>query len=142
MELDAFMELAGPPIGAALAAYGDAVLTQAQDAAATATVGLGTRILQRVWHRRDERQREDLERDVLEAAEEDAGADARGALRQAVRRTLRQDPELLAELAALLPRPEPAPVSVVVNGPGAVVNTGHNSGTMSTRTVLRGDDAR
>ncbi|MEU3566351.1 hypothetical protein [Kitasatospora sp. NPDC006786] len=142
MELDAFMELAGPPIGAAIAAYGDSVLTQAQDAAATATVGLGTRILQRVWNRRDERQREDLETNVLEAAEEGAGADAQGALRQAVRRTLHQDPELLAELAALLARAQPAPVSIVVSGQGAVVNTGSNSGTMSSRTVVHRDGPR
>ncbi|MEU1283536.1 hypothetical protein [Kitasatospora sp. NPDC005856] len=142
MELDAFMELAGPPISAAIAAYGGAVLTQAEEAAANATVGLGTRILQRVWHRRDERQREALEADVLDAAEEDAGADAQEALRQAVLRTLQQDPELLAELAALLPRPEPSPVSIVVSGQGAIVNTGTNEGTMSTRTVIHKDGTR
>ncbi|MFE4399274.1 MULTISPECIES: hypothetical protein [Streptomycetaceae] len=142
MELDAFMELAGPPIGAALAAYGDSVLTRAEDAAASATVGLGTRILQRVWRRRDERQREALESDVADAVQDCANPDAQAALRQAVRRTLRQDPELLAELAAALPRPEPSSVTVVVSGQGSIVNTGTNEGTMSTRTVVHGDGAR
>ncbi|MER6977068.1 hypothetical protein [Streptomyces carpinensis] len=142
MELDAFMELAGPTISAAMSAYGVAVLTQAEDAAAGATVNLGRRILQRVWHHRDEPQRDALETDVREAAAESENADAQAVLRQAVRRTLREYPELLEELAELLPRPEPQSVSIEVSGQGSVVNTGTNHGTMSTTTTVLGGNTR
>ncbi|MGW7610507.1 hypothetical protein ACWGKW_25145 [Streptomyces sp. NPDC054766] len=144
MELDAFMELAGPTIGAAMSAYGVAVLTQAEDAAAGATVNLGRRILQHVWHRRDERQRDALETEVREAAAESENADAQAALRQAVRRTLRDHPELLEELAELLPRPESQSVSIAVSGDiavsghGSMANVGINNGTMSATTTVLG----
>ncbi|MGW2028877.1 MULTISPECIES: hypothetical protein [Streptomyces] len=142
MELDTFMQLAGPTIGAAMSAYGVAVLTQAEDAAAGATVNLGRRILQRVWQRRDERQRAALEADVREAAEESEDADAQAALRQAVKRTLRQHPELLAELAELLPRPEPRPAHFTVSGPGSVVNPGINYGSMTSTTTIHGGNSQ
>jgi len=142
MELDTFMELAGPTISAAMSAYGGAVLTQAEDAAAGATVNIGRRILQRVWHRRDERQRDALETDVREAAAESENADAQAVLRQAVRRTLGDHPELLEELAELLPRPEPQSVSITVSGQGSVVNAGTNHGEMRTTTTIHGGNAQ
>ncbi|MFF0460940.1 hypothetical protein [Streptomyces mexicanus] len=138
MELDTFMELAGPTIGAAMSAYGVAVLTQAEDAAAGATVNLGRRILQRVWQRRDQPEREALERDVREVAEESENADAQAALRQAVKRTLRDDPELLAELAELLPRADSWSNRFTVSGPGSVVNAGTNNGEMSSTVTIHG----
>ncbi|MEV6977513.1 hypothetical protein [Kitasatospora sp. NPDC093806] len=142
MELDAFMQVAGAPIGAAVAAYGGAVLTRAEDAAADATANLGRRIVQRVWRRGDAGQQAVLEAGVREAAEEPGNPDALAALRQAVRGAVRQDGELLRELAALLPAPA-APqltVHVEVEGHGAVVNTGTITGNVTTRTVDGGVD--
>ncbi|MFD7990530.1 hypothetical protein [Streptomyces mexicanus] len=142
MELNTFMELAGPTIGAAMSAYGVAVLTQAEDAAAGATVNLGRRILQRVWQQRDQPEREALERDVREVAEESENADAQAALRQTVRRTLQQHPELLAELAELLPLPEPVSTRFSVSGPGSVVNAGTNHGEMSSTVTIHGGNTQ
>ncbi|MET8014822.1 hypothetical protein ABZU86_32785 [Streptomyces sp. NPDC005271] len=142
MELDAFMELAGPTIGAAMSAYGVAVLTQAEDAAAGATVNLGRRILQHVWHRRDEQQRDTLETEIREAATESENADAQAALRQAVKRTLRNHRELLEELAELLPRPEQQSGGIAVSGHGSVINVGTNNGTMSANTTVPGGTTR
>lgn len=94
---------AGPAVTAAVGAYGAAVLTRAQDAAADATVGLGQRILQLVWRRRDEAGRAELERLVGEAADEQDDAYSTAVLSRLLRHALQDDPALREELAAVLP---------------------------------------
>ncbi|MEY2246609.1 hypothetical protein AB8A21_27370 [Streptomyces sp. BF23-18] len=107
---------AGPAVTAAVGAYGAAVLTRAQDAAADATVGLGQRILQLVWRRRDEAGRAELERVVGEAADEQDDAYSTTVLSRLLKRALQDDPALREELAAVLPAPAPGTVNVAASG--------------------------
>lgn len=97
-----WVEQAGPCLTSAVGAYGAAVLTRAEDAAADATVSLGRRILQAVWRRGDASGRAALEQAVAEAAEEPDDLDVAAALRLQLRRALRNDAELCAELAVML----------------------------------------
>lgn len=116
-----------PAISAAVGAYGVGVLTRAQDAAADATVNLGRRILAWLWRHASERGR-------LEAAVTDLAAaggqdpDAVAALRLQVRRILAQDPELVSELAGMLP---PAP-QAGATGTRSVAIAGNNSAPITT----------
>ncbi|MFC9610390.1 hypothetical protein [Streptomyces sp. NPDC056938] len=94
---------AGPAVTAAVGAYGAAVLTRAQDAAADSTVSLGQRILQLVWRHRDEAGQAELERVVGEAADEQDDAYSTAVLSRLLRHALQDDPVLRKELAAVLP---------------------------------------
>jgi len=89
-----------PYMAAATAAYGGAVLAKVRDDAADATVGLGRRLLQRVFGTRGERQElpEPVQNLILYPGDDDALA----ALRLAVRRVLGADPALAADVQALL----------------------------------------
>ncbi|MCH0560910.1 hypothetical protein [Streptomyces sp. MUM 16J] len=107
---------AGPAVTAAVGAYGAAVLTRAQDAAAEATVGLGQRILQLLWRRGDEAGRTELERVVGEAVDERDDAYSAAVLGRLLRRALQEDPVLREELSALLPAPAAGAVSVTASG--------------------------
>ncbi|KIE24668.1 hypothetical protein LK08_23575 [Streptomyces sp. MUSC 125] len=107
---------AGPAVTAAVGAYGAAVLTRAQDAAAEATVGLGQRILQLLWRRGDEAGRTELERVVGEAVDERDDAYSAAVLGRFLRRALQEDPVLREELSALLPAPAAGAVSVTASG--------------------------
>lgn len=121
-EIVQLVEQAGPYLSAAVGAYGATVLSRAQGAAvgaaADATAGLGQRILQLVWHRRDDQGRDALEAAVREAAEEPDDEDAAGALRQQIKRALREDAELAREIAGLLPAA--GGVTVNVSGTRAI----------------------
>ncbi|MBL1068140.1 hypothetical protein [Streptomyces sp. 7-21] len=97
------VEQAAPYLLSAVSAYGMAVFSRAENAAADATANLGRRILRAVWRRRDEQGRQELEAAVRDAAETPEDADAAAAVRQQVKRALREDAELRAELARLLP---------------------------------------
>jgi hypothetical protein len=96
------VEQAGPYLTTAVGAYGLAVFTRMESAAADATADLGRRILQAVWRRRDDQGRAELEVAVQDAAEAPVDRDAAAALRQHIKRALREDAELLAELARML----------------------------------------
>ncbi|MFJ8697528.1 hypothetical protein [Streptomyces roseolilacinus] len=102
-EIVRLVEQAGPCLTTAVSAYGVAVFSRTESAAVDATANLGRRILQAVWHRRDERGRVELEAAVRDAAEAPEDADAAAALRQQVKRALREDAGLPAELARMLP---------------------------------------
>ncbi|MEU5666770.1 hypothetical protein [Streptomyces longwoodensis] len=102
-EIVQLVEQAGPYLTTALSAYGVAVFTRAETAAADATANLGRCVLQAVWRRRDERGRAELEAAVHDAVESPEDEDAAAALRQQIKRVLREDAELRAELARLLP---------------------------------------
>ncbi|WP_353943368.1 hypothetical protein ABII15_18135 [Streptomyces sp. HUAS MG91] len=94
---------AGQYLAPAVSAYGAAVLTRAESAAADGTANVGRRILRAVWRRRDERGRAELEAAVRDVDEAPDDEDAAAALRQQIKRALRDDAELRAELAGLLP---------------------------------------
>ncbi|MCX4917032.1 hypothetical protein [Streptomyces sp. NBC_00687] len=107
---------AGPAVTAAVGAYGAAVLTRAQDAAAGATVSLGQRILQLVWRHRDEAGQAELERVLGEAADEQDDTYSTAVLSRLLRQALQDDPALREELAAVLPAPAPGTVNVTASG--------------------------
>ncbi|QIY56650.1 hypothetical protein HEP86_21585 [Streptomyces sp. RPA4-5] len=115
-EMVQFVQQAGPAVTAAVSAYGAAVLTRAQDAAADATVGLGQRILQAVWRRGDEAGRAELERVVDEAVDEQDDAYTTAVLSRILKRALQDDRELREELAALLPAPAAGTVTITASG--------------------------
>ena len=89
-----------PYMSAAVGAYGGAVLSRVRDEAADATVGLGRRLLLRIFGRRDET--EPLPPALAELAADPADGDALAAVRVAVRRMLTDDPALAAEVRAML----------------------------------------
>jgi hypothetical protein len=89
-----------PYVSAAVGAYGGAVLAKARDEAADATVGLGRRLLQRIFGSGGEGEPLPEPLSVL-AADPDDG-DAKAAVRLAIRQVLADDPALQAEVRSLL----------------------------------------
>ncbi|MFD9539383.1 hypothetical protein [Streptomyces sp. NPDC060022] len=114
-EIVQLVQQAGPYLTTAVSAYGVAVFTRAESAAADATANLGRRILQAVWRRRDEEGQAELEAAVQDAAEAPDDADAAAAVRQQIKRALRDDIELLGELARMLPAADET-VNVMASG--------------------------
>jgi len=90
----------GPYATAAAAAYGGAVLSKARDEAAEATVGLGQRMLQRVFGRR--REDEPLLGPLAALAASPHDEDALEAVRRAIRNAVAADPVLEADLRSML----------------------------------------
>ncbi|MFI1764023.1 hypothetical protein ACH41H_18505 [Streptomyces sp. NPDC020800] len=126
-EIVQLAEMAGPYLTAAAGAYGAAVLSRAEDAAADATVNVGRRILQAVWRRRDEAGQAALEAAVTDVGDDPEDSDAAATLRQQIKRALRDDAELRVQLAALLPTPTPG--AVTINSTGDRNNVAHTIGT-------------
>jgi hypothetical protein len=91
---------ATPYMTAALTAYGTAVLSKVRDDAADTTVGVGRRLLQRVFGRREHG--EPLPVLLAEVADAPGDADALGALRLAIRRELEADAKMLADIRQIL----------------------------------------
>ena len=91
---------ATPYVTAAAGAYGGAVLAKVRDDAADATVGLGRRLLQRVFGHHGEDQ--PLPDPLAELVASPDDADALGALRLAIRRRLEADPAMLDDVRSLL----------------------------------------
>lgn len=89
-----------PYISAAAGAYGGAVLARVRDDAADATVGLGRRLLQRVFGTKDEG--EPLPGPLADLAADPEDGDALAAVRLLVRRALAADPVLAAEVRSML----------------------------------------
>ncbi|WP_219825969.1 hypothetical protein [Nonomuraea typhae] len=118
-----------PYVSAAVGAYGAAVLAKTQEAAAQSTVGLGTRILQRLFGRGDAAS----QAAIGELAEHPGDADYVAALRLVIRRALEAEPALAAEIRAMLP----VGPSVSASGARSVAVGGSNSGL-----IITGDDAR
>lgn len=126
-ELELVLSEVVPVMGAAVGAYGAGVLSRVEDAAADATVGLGQRLLQLVWRRA---QRPDaVSAAVVELAGAGGDSDALAGLRLQVRKVLAQDPELLAELAGMLPT---RGAVVTASGERSVAIGGTNSGSITT----------
>jgi len=89
-----------PYLSAALAAYGTAVLSKVRDDAADVTVGVGRRLLQRVFGRRNDG--DSLPVALAEVVDAPDDADALAALRLAIRRELEADAEMLADVRQIL----------------------------------------
>ncbi|HEX4093027.1 MAG TPA: hypothetical protein VHZ33_30280 [Trebonia sp.] len=89
-----------PYVSAAVLAYGAAVLAKVRDDAADATVGLGRRLLQRVFGTRGDGEAPPAALAMLAA--DPADADALGAVRLAIRLALEADAAMLAEVRAML----------------------------------------
>jgi hypothetical protein len=106
-----------PYVTAAIGAYGTAVLTRAEEAAADATVSLGQRILLRITGRGP---RPEVEGAVEDLAESPDDEDARAALRMQIKKALREDPELAADIAGLLPLATARNVRIKASGPRSV----------------------
>lgn len=132
-EIGQFVGQASPYLTAAVVAYGTGVLTRAESAAVEATANIGRRMLQAVWHRRDEQGRAELESAVTDAAEEPSDEDAAASLRQQIKRALREDAELLRELAGLLPSGSGGGGGVTVTASGTrAIAAGGNIGIAIT----------
>ncbi|MFF2330431.1 MULTISPECIES: hypothetical protein [unclassified Streptomyces] len=121
-----------PYVVTAIGTYGAAVLTRARDQAADATVALGRDILERFARRN--RHRQELDSAVRDLADDPEDSDFQAALRGRLRRILEQDPELTAELGALLAQSD---AHVTALGERAV-NVGH----MADGTIVTGDRNR
>jgi len=89
-----------PYITAAIAAYGAAVWTKAQDTMADETVSLGRRLLQRLARR--EESRPQLEAAVADVAESPRDEDFVAALRGQIKKALAADAQLAADIEAML----------------------------------------
>jgi hypothetical protein len=89
-----------PYVSAAVGAYGGAVLAKVRDEAADATVGLGRRVLQRIFGSRGEG--EELPEPLADLVADPYDADALAAARMAIKKALAADPVLEAEVRSLL----------------------------------------
>ena len=96
---------------AAVRAFGDRVLDQAQDDAAEATVSLGRRLLQTIFGSR--KAGEPLPGPVADVVADPQDEDTVAALRLAIRKALAADPHLHAEIEQMLAG---AGVSVTASG--------------------------
>jgi hypothetical protein len=89
-----------PYVSAAVGAYGGAVLAKVRDEAADATVGLGRRLLQRIFGTKGDG--ELLPAPLADLAADPREADALAAVRLLVRKALAADPGLAAEVGSML----------------------------------------
>lgn len=89
-----------PYATAAVSAYGGAVLAKVRDDAADATVGLGRRLLQRIFGTR--KQGEPLPVPLAYITADPGDEDAVAALRVAVREALAADPRLQTEVRDMM----------------------------------------
>ncbi|MFG6202417.1 hypothetical protein [Nonomuraea sp. JJY05] len=135
MDVSAVVALVMPYVSAAIGAYGSAVLTKAQDVAADETVGLGRRLLQRIWQRPESQaELQSAVSDRVQAPDDD---DSLAALRLQIKKALAADPALVKELADMLgPAAAPAAMTVSAVGERAV------AARTNTGIIQTGDDAR
>ena len=85
---------------AAIREFGGAALNKAQDDAAEATIGLGRRVLQRIFGTR--KAGEPLPEPVVDAVANPHDEDAVAALRLAIRKALAADSQLRADVEGML----------------------------------------
>jgi hypothetical protein len=125
-EIDELVGQIMPVIGAAVGAYGAAVLTGAEEGAADATLALGKRFL--AWLLDHAGRRAPLEQAVADLASDGRDPDALAALRLQVRKILTAHPELLPELAGMLPLASPT----WAHGARSVAIGGNNTAPITT----------
>lgn len=123
-----------PYISGAVGAYGTAVLVRARDEAADATVGLGRRMLQRIFGTRAEGQ--ELPEPLSDFAADPQDGDALAALRLQIRKALDADPQLADEVRAMLGS---ANVTITASGDRAVAAQTINApvATGDNTTIVR-----
>lgn len=131
MDVELLTSQVGPLVSAAVAAYGTAALTKAEDAAATETVKLGQRLLSRLLKRK--KAKPGISGAVTDLAGALEDPDFQAALRAQIKKALREDPKLAGELAELLPEEAR---SAVTASERAIAVAGDSTGINST-----GDDA-
>ncbi|MEV0536077.1 hypothetical protein [Kitasatospora sp. NPDC050463] len=127
-EIAELLTQAGPFLTGALGAYGTAVLTRAEDAAADATANTGRRLLQRVWRRGDAAERAELEEAVADAETDLASATA--ALRLHLRAALHEDAELRSEITDLIAGQTASAITITALGERSIA--AHTIGTAIT----------
>ncbi len=127
-----------PYVAAAVGVYGARVLERVSDAAvdatADATVGVGRRLLHRIVGR--DAPAGPVSAAVQDLAEDPADEDRVAALRLQLRKALASDPQLAAEVAALLPEPTVTavgPRSVAAPGNSGIVQTGDGAAAWQGR---------
>ena len=98
-----------PYVSAAFGAYGGAVLAKVRDDAADATVGLGRRLLQRVFGRRNSE--EPLPGPLADLAADPDDAMALSAVTYAIRKALEADAAMLAAVRTILASAAPRSVT-------------------------------
>jgi hypothetical protein len=103
-----------PYVTAAVSAYGASVLARAQEEAATATVGVGRRLVQRIFGTRQEG--EQVPEVLADVITDPQDADNLGALRKAIRKALASDEELAEQVRAILTEVRDAGVRVSTSG--------------------------
>ena len=99
-EIAELVTTATPYLTAAAGAYGTAVLVRVRDDAADATVGVGRRLLQRVFGRKRDGER--LPPPLALLAADPGDPDALGAVRLAIRQALAADAAMLDEVKQIL----------------------------------------
>jgi hypothetical protein len=123
-----------PYVTAAVQAYGIHTLDKVKDAAveeaSDATVGLGRRLLKRLFGRDESRQV--IEGAVVDVAAAPDDADTVAALRLQIRKALAADPALAAEIAGMLPAQSvhieaSGTRSVAVHTNPGIINTGDDA---------------
>jgi hypothetical protein len=100
-----------PYVPATVGAYGTAVLVRVRDEAADATVGLGRRIMHRIFGTRSPG---DVPEAVADLAADPGDPDLQAALRVEIRRILATDPALVSEVRSMLA--EAPTVAVTASG--------------------------
>jgi hypothetical protein len=98
-ELAVLIGEVSPYVTAAVGAYGGAVLAKVSDQAADATVGLGRRILQRIF---GTCAAGDVPQPIADLAADPDDPDLQAALRVAIRKMLAADAELAGDLRGML----------------------------------------
>jgi hypothetical protein len=98
-ELAVLVGQVSPYVTAAVGAYGSTVLAKVNDDAAGATLGLGRRMLQRIF---GSRAPGNIPQPVADLAADPRDADLQAALRVAIRKVLAVDTELASDLRAML----------------------------------------
>jgi hypothetical protein len=131
-ELAVLVGQVSPYVTAAVGAYGGAVLAKANDQAADATVGLGRRILQRIFGTRAAR---DVPLPVADLAADPGDPDLQAALRVAIRKLLGADAGLAADVRDMLVGAGPVTVTVTASGERSI------AAQSITGVASTGDDA-
>ena len=129
-ELAVLIGEVSPYVTAAVGAYGGAVLAKANDQAADATVGLGRRILQRIF---GSCAVGDAPQPVADLAADPGDPGLQAALRVAIRKMLASDAELAGDLRGMLAGA--GPVTVTASGERSI------AAQSITGVASTGDDA-
>ena len=114
-----------PYVTTAAGAYGAAVLATAKDDAASATVGLGRRLLQKIFGHKAEG--EPLPEVLIDVIGDPGDQDYLDALQSVIAIALKKDGQILAEVREILSEARPTvTVTQNVNAGRDVYNAGHD----------------